>query len=100
MENENVAQCEVVSQQKAGGQVVPVAQFVLEEANMLSREELIKQIHEHCIKELEPDCVPYGYKIVDAFPVKNNGKCDMELIKQDKTGYVIPKQGKLEHVSF
>ena len=101
LENENISQCEVVGMPADGERCIPVAQLVLDEANQTSEEELLKQIHEDCQKTLEPDCVPRGYKFVTAFPVKNNGKRDMELIKNDTENYMIPDEhGKMKPVSF
>ena len=100
LDNANVAQWEVVGLPDGAGYNVPVAQIVLEDNCTTSAEDLLSQIDEHCVTILDPDYVPCGYKIVEAFPVKNNGKRDMELIRQDRTGYVMPKAGGLETVSF
>ena len=100
LKNPNVAQCEVVGQMNNAGHTVPVAQIVLEEPCHLTADELLRQIHEHCVNVLTEDCIPHGYKIVDSFPVKNNGKRDMDLIRQDRQGYVMPLNGKVVAVSF
>ncbi len=101
LQNESISQCEVVEMPVDNQHSVPVAQLVVDESNQLSKEELITQIHKNCVQTLDSDCVPCGYKFVDAFPVKNNGKRDMEQIKSDKVNYVIPDdEGKIKSVSF
>lgn len=101
LQNENISQCEIVGMPLDGEHCVPVAQLVVNETNIMSTEELIKKIHSDCKEKLDRDCVPCGYKFVTAFPVKNNGKRDMELIKEDRTNYIVPdEQGNMKTVSF
>ena len=97
--NENVAQCEVVSV-SVGGHDIPVAHIVLEEHCASSVEKIIENIHDFCLKNLNEDSVPCGYKIWDAFPVKSSGKRDMETIKQEREGFVIPTEKGIERVTF
>ncbi len=99
LQNAAVAQCEVVGLDWDGYQK-PVAHIILEETYQGGIYELLQDIHSECIASLEEDCVPCGYKIQTVFPVKNNGKRDMELIKQDRDGFVIPEGGKLREVLF
>lgn len=99
LENENIAQCEIVGLPKDHFQV-PVAHIVLEENCNLSEKELLEAIHNNCTKKLTDDCVPCGYKICKAFPVKDNGKRDMELIKSDKENFLIIENFTLKKVSF
>ena len=89
LESEHVAQCEVVGLDTGRGYAVPVAQLVLE-AGSDSPDRLLPEIHELCTQRLNRGSIPLGYKIVDTFPVKNNGKRDMDLIRQDRNGYVFP----------
>lgn len=101
LENENISQCEVVGIPVDGEHYFPVAQLVLDESSHMSKEEIINKVHSDCQTTLEPDCVPRGYKFVSAFPVKNNGKRDMELIKKDTANYMIPDEhGKMKIISF
>lgn len=45
--------------------------------------------------------VPCGYKIRKNFPVKDSGKRDIELIKQDRTDFIVPTcNGILHGISF
>lgn len=99
LENENVAQCEVVGLPQDHFQI-PVAHIVLEENCNLSEKELLEAIHNNCTKKLADDCIPYGYKIWKAFPVKDNGKRDMELIKSDKEDFLIIENFTLKKVSL
>ena len=99
LENENIASCEVVGLHK-DDYFVPVAHFVLEDTCQLSSEEVILQIHENCKQRLDADCVPCGYKCRKTFPVKSSGKRDMEALKQERTGFVLPTSDKLEAVDF
>jgi len=99
LENENVAQCEVVGLQKNNFQI-PVVHIVPEEKCTLSEIEIINEIHSNCVSKLADDCIPHGYKICKTFPVKNNGKRDMDLIKKDRENFVFIKDGKLTNMSF
>jgi len=99
LENDNIASCEVVGMQKEDN-FVPVAHLVLEQSCQLSNEEIIREIHNLCILKLDEDCVPCGYKIREAFPVKNNGKRDMELLKQDKEDFVFPSSQDILSIDF
>lgn len=99
LENENIAQCEVVGLSK-GTYEVPVAHIVLEDGCALSEKEIVESIHANCIKKLPRECVPCGYKLCGAFPVKNSGKRDMELIRKDKENFVLPQDGEMRNISF
>ncbi len=91
MENANIAQCEVVGHDQ-GGFEVPAVHIVLEDTCAKSQKEILEEVHQNCINKLPKECIPYGYKFCDAFPVKNNGKRDMEMIRQDRDGFVIPEE--------
>lgn len=94
LENENIAQCEVVGHDR-GGFEVPAVHIILEETCKKSQKEILEEVHQNCISKLPEECIPGGYKFCDAFPVKNNGKRDMELIRQDREGFMMP-EGKRE----
>lgn len=99
LENENIASCEVVGLPK-DDYFVPVAHFVLEDTCQLSSEKVLLQIHENCKQKLDADCVPCGYKCREVFPVKSSGKRDMEALKKERTGFVLPVDDKLVPVEF
>lgn len=99
LENENVAQCEVVGLFD-GNFEVPVAHIVLEENSKISESEIIKSLHNNCKLKLKDDEIPCGYKFCKTFPVKNNGKRDMELIKQDRTNFLTLENDELVTISF
>lgn len=88
LKNPAVAQCEVVGVTKDGAEV-PMAHLVLEKG-VTESEELLAAIHKTCIAELDAKCVPCGYRIWDAFPIKNSGKRDMEKIKSTMDRCFIP----------
>ena len=90
LQNENIALCEVVGL-SMGDYEKPVAHLVLEKGITAEKSDIITNIHEVCRKELDKDSIPIGYKICDAFPVKN-GKRDMEKIKKDREGFVLPSE--------
>ena len=69
------------------GKMVPVAQLVLKKGVSVNNIEIIQEVNRLCSEELDDDCIPYAYKIVDAFPVKNSGKRNIEEIKKDKSNY-------------
>ena len=97
--NENVAQCEVVGL-NIGDYEVPVAHIILEKECEISEEQVIKDIHSYCVQNLPKNSVPCGYKICSSFPVKSSGKRDMELIMQDRKGFLRPLEEKMEQVNF
>lgn len=99
MKNDNVAQCEVVGL-RIENYDVPVAHIIVEKTCTLTENQLIAKIHEQCKKSLSEFAVPAGYKICETFPVKPSGKRDMELIKQDRKGFVIPKNKGIEKIDF
>ncbi|MGN0507308.1 MAG: class I adenylate-forming enzyme family protein [Lachnospiraceae bacterium] len=90
LQNEHVAQCEVVGL-PLEDYFVPVVHMILQDGCPLTEKQVIEEVHKYCVNHLEKDCVPYGYKFCTAFPVKNNGKRDMELLKQDKDGFIVPE---------
>lgn len=100
MENPNIAQCEVVGLKTKKGYEIPVAHLIIEGECTLCKLELIRQVHDNCVNSLPPDAVPQGYKICHTFPVKNNGKRDVELIKADRDGFVTIRKGQLEDICF
>ena len=95
-----VAECEVVDLSTEQGKGVPVAQIVLSKGTDEAQSDLLPRLHSLCQSRLAADCVPQGYKIVDAFPVKNNGKRDMEAIRENRAGYMLPENGSLKEISF
>ncbi|MBR3833724.1 MAG: acyl--CoA ligase [Lachnospiraceae bacterium] len=97
--NEYVAQCEVVGI-SVGDYDVPVAHIIMEKSCELTEEQLIKDIHNICKANLPEHSVPHGYKIIEAFPIKSSGKRDMELIKQDRAGFIISVGNDIEKVDF
>ena len=99
LKNENVAQCEVVGLTREGYSV-PVAHMILEENCTVPENEIIEAVHRKCLEELEEDEIPCGYKICKSFPVKRSGKRDMELIKQDREGFLIPTENGVKSISF
>ena len=99
MKNDNVAQCEVVGLSVDGYDVL-VAHIVVDEKCILSENELITAIHKHCQDTLDEYAVPCGYKICKSFPVKASGKRDMETIKQDRNGFIVPTDNGIKTVSF
>jgi len=99
IKDRNVALCEVVGIPGTGYEV-PVAHIVLEKNCSLSEQEVITAIHNACVSRLSEQCIPCGYKIRKAFPVKSSGKRDMELIKQDREGFLIPTEDGVKSISF
>lgn len=89
LKNPAVAQCEVVGILKDGVEV-PVAHLILEDGITADKKELLTEIHADCVAVLDEDCVPSGYRICTEFPVKNNGKRDVEKIKEITTGFFSP----------
>jgi len=96
--NEQVALCEVVGL-SVGEYEVPVAHLIPEKGADIKAEDLIRRIYAACVEHLEPGHVPVGYKVCEAFPVKS-GKRDMEKIKQDREGFVIPVGKEIKKVMF
>lgn len=97
--NENVAQCEVVGV-AVGDYEVPVAHIIMEKSCELSKAQLIRDIHNICKTNLSEYSVPQGYKVVEAFPIKSSGKRDMEQIKLDRKGFMMPVDNKLVECEF
>ena len=97
LKNSNVAQCEVVGIPR-GEYEVPVAHIVWENSSDEEIQEALNTIHEDCMAELDTDCVPWGYRSWVVFPVKNSGKRNIEQIRQERTGFVIPDGDKLKAV--
>ena len=99
-ENENIADCEVVGI-SANGYEIPVAHIIVKEGCESYEDKVIETIHMYCQQKLPEDAVPCGYKICKSFPVKDSGKRDIELIKQDRTNFVVPiGDGILKEISF
>lgn len=99
MKNDSVAQCEVVGL-SVDDYDSPVAHIVVDEKCKLSENGLIKAIHKHCQDTLDEYAVPCGYKIRKSFPVKASGKRDMETIKQDRNGFILPENDGVKSVDF
>lgn len=89
LEDPAVAQCEVVGILEDGAEV-PVAHLVLEDGAVTDVRGFLKRIHTLCVDRLNTECVPQRYRIWEAFPVKNNGKRDMEKIKEITDGFMVP----------
>ena len=99
-ENENIADCEVVGI-SANGYEIPVAHIIVKEGCESYEDKVIETIHMYCQQNLPENAVPCGYKICKSFPVKDSGKRDIELIKQDRTNFVVPiGDGILKEISF
>lgn len=94
LKNPAVAQCEVVGLLKDGTEV-PVAHLVLEDGVTITQKGLFTAIHTACIEILDAECVPVGYRVWDAFPIKNNGKRDMEKIKAITDNFFVPEANEL-----
>ena len=73
---------------------------MLENQSSDSVYEILKSVHKNCLTNLDADCIPCGYRICKAFPVKNNGKRDMEQIKQERSGFVLPDSDGLKDIRF
>lgn len=80
LQNPSVAECKVVGLLK-GDFEIPIAHLVLEENSTARHKALLTEIRATCAEKLEPECIPCGYRIWDAFPIKNNGKRDIEKLK-------------------
>ena len=99
LQNENIAGCEVVGLEKDNH--YEAYAYLVKRGNVtLADEQLIANIHESCKAQLSSDYIPHGYTVLDAFPVKNNGKRDMELLKNMKEGFVFPINGVLQEVKI
>ncbi|MBE5938791.1 MAG: acyl--CoA ligase [Lachnospiraceae bacterium] len=99
LENENVAQCEVVGL-TMGDYDIPVAHLILEKGCVLSKSAVVVAVHQKCQEVLEKEEVPCGYKICTEFPVKSSGKRDMELIRQDREDFLVPTEEGIKRSSF
>lgn len=86
LEIEEIDQCEVVGIQNDDGTHTPVTHLILKDSCLLSEIDLFKKVQDKCKDNLSESSIPKAFKIVDAFPVKNNGKRDMELMKKDLVG--------------
>ncbi|MBE5935055.1 MAG: acyl--CoA ligase [Lachnospiraceae bacterium] len=87
--NKYVKECELVSL-TIGEKVVPVAHIVLEDfAKELSSEALLV-INAECKEEfINPEAVPYAYKLRDKFPTSPiSGKRDYETLKYETEDYL------------
>ncbi len=87
--NSNISRCKVIGIE-FDGKTIPVAHIALKDDCNIDTEQLIKEIHTECVKCLDEDQIPCGYKIQKELPIKNSGKLDIELLKEDKSGYVKP----------
>lgn len=97
--NDNIAQCEVVGIDM-GNYDVPVAHIILNKECTTPVDEIICNIHSLCKDNLPEHGIPHGYKICDAFPIRISGKRDMEKIKADRTGFVLPVDGKVKQIDI
>lgn len=89
LKDPRVAQCEVVGVPRDGAEV-PVAHLMLEKEVPADIQELLAALHGACVGALDAECIPVGYRICEAFPVKNNGKRDMEKLKEMTEGLLVP----------
>jgi len=101
LENPNIEQCEVVGLPTGKGYDIPVAHLVVKGSCTIESKQLIEQIHTSCTEKLKPDWIPKGYKIRPSFPVKPNGKRDIDALKSERTDYIYPdgKQATLTRES-
>ena len=99
LKNEHVAQCEVVGI-AVGEYEIPVAHIIMDEHSNLQENELVTQIHSSLSGKLSEYCVPQGYKVCKTFPIKSSGKRDMEQIKNERQGFVIPTIDGVNRISF
>ena len=97
--NSDISRCKVIGIE-FDGKTIPVAHIALKDDCNIDTEQLIKEIHTECVKCLDEDQIPCGYKIQKELPIKNSGKLDIELLKQDKSGYVKPAETGLVEVNF
>lgn len=86
-DNCNIKDCEVIGYNK-GNHEVPVAYLIINDNYNGSKEKLLTEIHETNKKKLDTEHIPAGYKFVNSFPIKNNGKRDMDAIKNDVTDII------------
>lgn len=100
LQNKDVNQCKAVCLEAGQSQCRIVVHLVLEEDAVKRKAEVIGAIHSLCRDSLEADCVPCGYRIWDAFPVKSSGKRDVEQLKACKTGFCLPDGVGLRAVLF
>ena len=82
--NEGINQCKVVYT-KINGEMVLVSHIVFREGDM--DEKAVMSRMEKSLRDCLPDyMIPKYYKIRKSMPVHNNGKRDIEALKNDKDG--------------
>ena len=97
--NSNISRCKVIGIE-ANNKIIPVAHIALKDDCGVDAEQLVKEIHAECVKYLDEDQIPCGYKIKKELPIKNSGKLDVELLKQNKRGYVRPTETDFVEINF
>lgn len=89
LKNPNIAQCEVIGLPQDGREV-PVVHLVPEKESAIDIPKLLLSLHAACVDALDAECVPQGYRVCKAFPIKNNGKRDMDALKKVTHGFLFP----------
>ncbi len=88
LEDPNVRDCEVFSKQNKYGDSYLCVHLLLDE-NMHNNEEVLKRIQKNIFEKYNDlDFVPESFKIRSSFPISRSTKRDIELLKQEKDGYI------------
>ncbi len=82
LQHKSVNRCKVVGVECEGAEI-PIAHIVIEDNADKEKEQLIKEIDELCRNKLDSDSVPWGYVIRNDMPIKNSGKLDVELLRNE-----------------
>ena len=98
LQDAGVKMCEVIGIDN-DDEVIPVAHVVLNNPHE-DFNEIINRIHNQCRKKLDQYAVPCGYKIRDKFEIKLSGKRDIESLKKEREGFVIPVDGVVMEINF
>lgn len=98
LQDAGVKMCEVIGIDN-DDEVVPVAHVVLNNPHE-DFNEIINRLHNQCRKKLDQYAVPCGYKIRDKFEIKLSGKRDIESLKKEREGFVIPVDGVVMEINF
>lgn len=80
--NEAVEGCKVVDVKK-DGKMHLIAHIIVRQEMREKAEKILSEIYKSCVEKLPEDTVPYGFKVVESFPVHANGKRDVEAMMRD-----------------